>query len=346
MSSSSRTSSPRFHACRTRRVTALLAALSAVMLAMPWLAAQDAHAQSRPKVVIGVGIDATYGEIFVAVDKGFFAAQGIDAEYKTFEAGGMTIAAAAAGTVQVGAAGELPGLKPVSDGARIVYVATGVYTGKSGGTGVVGGIKKPDDLVGKKVAVLKGSTSELYQTLFFRKHGLDGKVQVVNVAVPEMIPAMARGDVQAIFVWDPWLARMQETVPNSSVPWRYGSDGVYELHWGYWFNRDFVEKTPDVAEKTLKALIGAAEWINANKDEAAEIIAKPTRTPKADIQKQMADLRYAVDLRKENLTHYQLNIVPFAVQQGLIKVSDPKAFVESFFYPQLMKKVAPNLTDF
>jgi ABC-type nitrate/sulfonate/bicarbonate transport system substrate-binding protein len=306
----------------------------------------EAAAQARPKVVLGVGVDATYGEMFVAVDKGFMAAQGLDAEYKTFEAGGMTIAAAAAGTVQVGAAGELPGLKPVSDGARIVYVATGVYTGRSGGTGVAAGITKPEDLVGKKVAVLKGSTSELYQTLFFRKHGLDGKTTVVNVAVPEMIPALSRGDVQAVFVWEPWLTRMQETVPGSTVPWRYGSNGVYELHWGYWFNRDFVEKTPDVAEKTLRALIQAAEWINANKDAAAEIIAKPTRTSKADILKQMADLRYAVDLRRENVAHYENNIVPFAIQQGLIKPSDPKVFVESFFYPKLIKKVAPNLTDF
>jgi ABC-type nitrate/sulfonate/bicarbonate transport system substrate-binding protein len=308
--------------------------------------ATDASAQARPKVVLGAGIDATYGEMFVAVDKGFMAAQGLDAEYKTFEAGGMTIAAAAAGTVQVGAAGELPGLKPVSDGARIVYVATGVYTGRSGGTGVAAGIAKPEDLVGKKVAVLKGSTSELYQTLFFRKHGLDGKATVVNVAVPEMIPALSRGDVQAIFVWEPWLTRMQETVPGTTVPWRYGSDGVYELHWGYWFNRDFVEKTPDVAEKTLRALVQAAEWINANKDAAAEIIAKPTRTSKADILKQMADLRYSVDLKRENVTHYTNNIVPFAIQQGLIKPSDPKAFVESFFYPQLIKKVAPGQTDF
>ena len=223
-----------------RGIARLLLAGVAACLALP------AQAQpAKPKILIGVGIDATYGEVFVAIEKGFFAKQGIDAEYKTFEAGGMSIAAAAGGTVQVGAGGELPGLKPVSDGARIVYVATGVYTGKSGGTGVVAGIKSPADLAGKKVAVLKGSTSELYQTLFFRKHGLDGKAEVVNVAVPEMIPAMARGDVQAIFVWEPWLTRMTENVPNSSVPWRYSTDGVYELHWGYWFNKDFIEKTPE-----------------------------------------------------------------------------------------------------
>jgi ABC-type nitrate/sulfonate/bicarbonate transport system substrate-binding protein len=298
------------------------------------------------KIVLGAGIDATYGEIFVAVDKGFFAKQGINAQYKTFEAGGMSISAAAANTVQVGAGGELPGMKPVSDGARIVYVATGVYTGKAGGTGVAAGISKPEDLIGKKVAVLKGSTSELYQTLFFRKYGLDGKVEAINVAVPEMIPAIARGDVQAMFVWEPWLTRLLETVPNSSVPWRYNTDGVYELHWGYWFNKDFVEQNPELAEKTLAALVEATDWINANKEEAAEIISKPTRTPKAEILKQMADLRYATDLRQENVQHYENNIVPFAIKQGLIKTTDAHAFVESFFYPQLMKKVAPNRTDF
>jgi NitT/TauT family transport system substrate-binding protein len=297
------------------------------------------------KVILGAGIDATYGEIFVAVDKGFFAKHGVDAEYKTFEAGGMSISAAAAGTVQVGAAGELPGIKPVSDGAKIVYVATGLYTGRSGGTGVAAGITKPEDLIGKKVAVLKGSTSELYQTLFFRKHGLDGKVEVVNVAVPEMIPALGRGDVSAIFVWEPWLTRLTETVPKATVPWHYNTDGVYELHWGYWFNKDFIQNTPYLAERTLAALVEATDWINANKDEAAAIIAKPTRTPKAEILKQMKDLRYVTDLRRENIIHYQQNIVPFAIKQGLIKPADPNAFVESFFYPQLMKKVAPNRTD-
>ena len=171
------------------------------------------------------------------------------------------------------------------------------------------------------------------------------RVHVVNVAVPEMIPALGRGDVQAVFVWEPWLTRLTETVQGASVPWRYDTDGVYELHWGYWFNRDFVEKTPEVAQKTLAALIEAADWINANKDETAAIIAKPTRTPKAEILKQMADLRYAVDLRKETVEHYEKNIVPFAIQQGLIKTSDPAAFVNSFFYPELMKKVAPDRTD-
>ena len=320
---------------------------SAMMVSLTISAAMVAPAAraENPKVILGAGIDATYGEIFVAVDKGFFAKQGIDAEYKTFEAGGMSIAAAAAGTVQVGAAGELPGMKPVSDGAHIVYVATGLYTGRSGGTGVAAGITKPSDLIGKRVAVLKGSTSELYQTLFFRKYGLDGKVKVVNVAVPEMIPALGRGDVQAIFVWEPWLTRLIETVPGASVPWRYDTDNVYQLHWGYWFNKDFVEKSPEVAEKTLAALIEATDWINANKEAAAEIISKPTRTPKEEILRQMADLRYVIDLRQENVEHYERNIVPFAIAQGLIKTSDPAAFVNSFFYPALMKKVAPERTD-
>lgn len=313
-------------------------------LAAPAVITRTARA-ANPKVILGAGVDATYGAIFVGVDKGFFAKQGLDAEYKTFEAGGMSIDAAAAGTVQVGGAGELPGLKPVSDGARIVYVATGLYSGRSGGVGVVAGIKKPSDLIGKKVAVLKGSTGELFQTLFFSKFALDGKVDVVNVAVPEMIPAMGRGDVQAIFVWEPWLTRLTETVPGTSVPWHYDTDGVYELHWGYWFNKDFIDRSPDVAQRTIAGLIAASDWIKANNDAAAEIISRPTRTPTADILKQMADLRYTLDLRKEAVDFYVTKIVPFAVSHGLIKTSDPAAFVKTFFYPELLRKVAPDRTD-
>ena len=60
----------------------------------------------------------------------------------------------------------------------------------------------------------------------------------------------------------------------------------------------------------------------------------------------MADLRYEVDLKRENIAHFEQNIVPFAVSKGLIKPVNAKEFVESFVYAPLMKKVAPSHIDF
>lgn len=291
-------------------------------------------------VTLGTGIDATYAQIFVAVDAGILEDLRLDAQYQTFEAGGMSIEQAGAGTVDVGAAGELPGLAPFADGAPIRYVATGLTTGRSGGVGAAPGITEPSDLAGKRVAILEGSTSELYQTLFFQKHGLEGQAETVNVAPPEMIPALQSGQVQAMFVWEPWLTRLTETVDGASVPWRYGDDDVYTLHWGYWFNADFLEERREVAERTLQGLAAASDWIAENPDEAAQIVADATRSEVADIERQMADLDYEVRLSEEDVAHYRDKIIPFANAEGLIDVDDPEAFIEEFMYPDLLESVS------
>lgn len=291
-------------------------------------------------VTLGAGIDATYAQIFVAVDAGILADLGLDAQYQTFEAGGMSIEQAGAGTVDVGAAGELPGLAPFADGSPIRYVATGLTTGRSGGVGAAAGITEPSDLAGQRVAVLEGSTSELYQTLFFQEHGLEGQVETVNVAPPEMIPALQSGEVQALFVWEPWLTRLTETVDGASIPWRYGDDDVYTLHWGYWFNTDFIEQRGEVAERTLQGLSAASDWIAENPDEAAQIVADATQSEVADIQEQMADLDYEVRLSDEDVAHYRDNIIPFATEKGLVDVDDPAAFIDEFMYPDLLEQVS------
>ena len=233
----------------------------------------DAAAQARPKVIIGVGIDATYGEI-CRRRQGIHGGARHRRRVQDVRGGRDDIVAAAAGTVQVGAAGELPGLKPVSDGARIVYVATGVYTGRSGGTGVVSGIKTPQDLVGKK----------------WRAQGLDQRARPPDALLPQARPRRQSDRGQRRRAGDDSrdVARRRAgglrggTVAHphagdgvrSSVPWRYGSDGVYELHWGYWLNRDSSRRRR-LREDAARALIQAAEFINANKDAAAESSPSP-----------------------------------------------------------------------
>ena len=66
------------------------------------------------------------------------------------------------------------------------------------------GIAKPEDLVGKKVAVPFVSTTH-YSLLFALKHwGIDpAKVNILNLQPPEIAAAFARGDIDATYVWDP-----------------------------------------------------------------------------------------------------------------------------------------------
>ena len=74
------------------------------------------------------------------------------------------------------------------------------------------GIEKPADLVGKKLGVPFASTTH-YHTLFALEHfGVDpGSVRILNMQPNQIAAAWLRGQIDAAFVWNPALGRIQET---------------------------------------------------------------------------------------------------------------------------------------
>lgn len=64
-------------------------------------------------------------------------------------------------------------------------------------------ITKPQDFVGKTVAVPFGSTSNFRLAGFLQRNHLLGKVKLVYMSPPEMIAAWKRGEIDAGYVWPP-----------------------------------------------------------------------------------------------------------------------------------------------
>jgi len=76
------------------------------------------------------------------------------------------------------------------------------------------GIEKPEDLRGRKVAAVVGSgTYAMFKGLMESVYGLtvgEGEgydVQVVNLAPPQVIDALVRGDVDAAVIWEPLVSQ-------------------------------------------------------------------------------------------------------------------------------------------
>ena len=91
------------------------------------------------------------------------------------------------------------------------------------------GIAKPEDLVGKNVAVPFVSTTH-YSLLSALKHwGIDpAKVNILNLRPPEIAAAFSRGDIDATYVWDPALGAAQARPARCSSP-RRGRRGRADL---------------------------------------------------------------------------------------------------------------------
>lgn len=135
-------------------------------------------------------------------------------DWRKFDSGAEVNAAIASGSVDIGYVGSSPLAAAASNKLPIQAFFIAALIGDSEALVVRdgSGIKAPEDLVGKTVAVPFVSTTH-YSLLAALKHwGIDpGKVKIINARPPEIAAAWARGDIDAAYVWDPALGAIKPT---------------------------------------------------------------------------------------------------------------------------------------
>jgi taurine transport system substrate-binding protein len=201
-------------------------------------------------------------------------------QWRKFESGAEVIAALASGDVQIGDLGSSP-LAAAS--TRQLPIQTFLVVAEIGNSEALvarngSGIKTPQDLIGKKVAVPYVSTTH-YSLLAALKHWhIDaGKVNIVNLRPSEIGAAWQRGDIDAAYVWDPALSKAKESgkvLVSSDQVGKWGAP-TFEA---WVVRKDFADKNPDVVAKFAKVTLQSfadyrknpAAW-NAQSPQAAKI---------------------------------------------------------------------------
>ncbi|MBX6396188.1 MAG: ABC transporter substrate-binding protein [Alicyclobacillaceae bacterium] len=163
------------------------------------------------------------------------------------------------------------------------------------------GIHSIADLNGKRVGIphrLSGHNILLYEAL--KKAGIDFRqVEKVEMAPPEMVSALARGDISAYVVAEPFgakavlagtghvLARAEDIIPG----W---------ICCGLIVNPQWRAQHPEAVKELVKAVADAGTLIDQHRDEAVQIAAK--------------ELNIAPDLWKKSLEWIRFN--DLAPQRG------------------------------
>ena len=134
--------------------------------------------------------------------------------WRKFESGGDVITAVTSGDIQIGYVGSSPLAAAASRQSpfETIFIAAEIGEAEALVVRNGSGIKKPQDLIGKKVAVPFVSTTH-YSLLAALKHwGIDPKkVQILNLRPTEITAAWLRGDIDAAYVWDPALGKVKES---------------------------------------------------------------------------------------------------------------------------------------
>ncbi|MBE6688570.1 MAG: aliphatic sulfonate ABC transporter substrate-binding protein [Ruminococcaceae bacterium] len=202
-------------------------------------------------------------------------------EWHTFNAGPSEIEAIFAGEVDIGYIGPIPAINGYSKSEgeiRIIAGATGAGSLLVTRSGLK--LKELKELDGKKVAVPQfANTQDILLRDLILKEGLKdrsngGTVDIIASENPNIKLLIDRGDIDAAFVPEPWGTRLaEETGANVLLDY----DDIYDN--GNYptalivASKDFLEKHPDKVEAFLREHIRLTDYINANKNEAAVMVA-------------------------------------------------------------------------
>lgn len=199
-------------------------------------------------------------------DGAFEKATGARINWRKFDAGAEVLTAIASGDVQIGYVGSSPIAAAASKGLPVVTFLVAAQLGGSEALVVRNGSKitKPEDLIGKKVAVPFVSTGH-YSLLAALKHWkIDpAKVQIINLRPPEITAAWQRGDIDATYVWDPALGKAKETGKVLATSADVGKWGAPTFD-GWIVRKDFAEKNPDFVSKFARVTLDAYAAYRAN----------------------------------------------------------------------------------
>lgn len=290
---------------------ALGAAGGAALLPTPLRAANDA-------VLAATGIDPYFSVFPVGIEKGFFADNGIDFDSRPFASGGAALDAVVTDEAEVGSSAAITSMTRWDRGGRLYPVGSMSTSGDLYGVTVNESIQKPEDFYGKTVAFPKLTSGHYFYERFLNYHELDAeKIDVRTVPTAESIAAIERGDIDAFFLWEPWNTRAATLVDGArtfAVSKDIGLDFVMYIY----FSQGLVDNL-DVAERTLKAMMETADWIQENKDEAAHIIEEAYRLPQEDAVTQLSNLTFRVEMMKEPVMKDFISFAEFGLRQEMIK---------------------------
>lgn len=232
------------------------------------LIAGPASAQSpKTPIPIKLGMNAQPSWLlYTAKEKGYFEKAGLAPTYIKFVSGIYTISAVHSRSVDI----VTPGITPFAAGLAqgVDWVAIGIDNESPASEGIVSrkgsNITKVEDLKGKTIGVARGSTAYYGLLYALNKKGIKkDDVKLLMLAPADQVSAMAKGDVDAISVWEPWIGRNIAENGARLVAMEEQS-GVYTALSVLAAHRDYVKENPEAVRRYLKAMLMAYEDIQKN----------------------------------------------------------------------------------
>ena len=278
-------------------------------------------------VTIGTAPNLQTLPIVVADSQGFFAEEGIELESVKFTSGRRALEALIGGQLDVAFMAEYPvSIASLREQPFGTFTTLSRYTANRLVSKGSIGFEEVADLEGKKIGTTKGSNTEFFTEALLESAGVTA--EVINVSPPDIVPALARGDIDAGIMFPDFYPAAEKALGDDYREFR--SDAYIA-----WFvlsaTPDMLENRSDELEAMVRALIKAEEFIKSNPKEAQQALADATEglLSLEDVQARFAEAEYEVGLSNGLLDILETQ-AKWVVSKGMVEAEPSRDLIKSY----------------
>jgi ABC-type nitrate/sulfonate/bicarbonate transport system substrate-binding protein len=318
--------------------------------------AGEAGAQGKPEVTefdAWLVRDPQMSTQFAVADQmGYFKAEGLKINPRWYIAGTDLPSMWGAGNIHLGTATATMVVPIAASGGAIYNIAPQsdiagtqqIVLGKKGQEIV----RNPKDFEKLKVGMPKGASVTMAIQSMARDTGVDfAKIQFVNLAPPDSVTALAKGDIDAMAGWAPWVfnavkqagGKVYFTGNKSFIPGKEGQVDWIHVHAGVIASGKMLKENPNTLKAVLRALTKATATVNTQREAVVKIVAKEMKMDEGLARDIMALNIYSMEQTDKHVKGMG-EFIDFLHSLDRIKQKFPP---ESVFVTRLLEEVDPTL---
>lgn len=279
--------------------------------------------------------------MFIAREKGLFRSEGIQAEISVVGDGKTAMQAFLDGTCDAALVGETPIVRQSFTRNDFVIIASVVSSDNV--TKILArrdrGISRPEDLIGKRIGVSKGTISHFFLDQFLKKNHIpQDKLIIVDILHSDMASALQKGDIDAFAGSDVAYLKGSRAIGTAGVT--FSEPGLTTHAANLVVKSDWLRNNQPAARGLLKALIGAEQELVRDPEGVSASLAREHQMPLAELKSVMENQRNSVTIDQVQILSLE-DQARWLLETGVEKGRGAPNFLK-FLYPSILRDLRPE----